>query len=76
MTKKFDKLYKTLVRKYGKEEIDKGVEAEKEHKDVVKKEEDYLKIVKAHEKEIPKKYYKELSRIEDKYNKKNKKGGK
>ncbi len=75
MTKKFDELYKKLTSQYGKSEIDDGLDVEKEHKDVVddRKPEEYLKIVNAHEKEIPKEYYKGLKKMENSYKKKSKK---
>jgi endo-1,4-beta-mannosidase len=68
MTKKFDKTYKELVKKYGKKEVDTGIDVEAEH---VQDKEERLKIASDHLEEFPT-YYKELSKMEKKL--KNKKG--
>lgn len=69
MTKQFDKLYKNLVSKFGKSEVKKGFETEKEHN---KPKEETLKIAKDHLNEFPE-YYKELSKMEKRLKKKRQK---
>lgn len=66
MTSKFDQLYNKLVSKFGKSEVKKGFETEKEHK---KPKEQTLKIAKDHLSEFPE-YYKELGKMEKKLKKK------
>jgi hypothetical protein len=69
MTKQFDKLYKNLVSKFGKSEVEKGFETEKEHH---KSKEETLKITKDHLSEFPE-YYKELGKMEKRLKKKRQK---
>ena len=69
MTSKFDQLYKKLVSKFGKSEVKKGFEIEKEHK---KPKEQTLKIAKDHLSEFPE-YYKELGKMEKRLKKKRQK---
>lgn len=69
MTKQFDKLYKKLVSRFGKSEVEKGFETEKEHH---KPKEETLKIAKDHLSEFPE-YYKELSKMEKRLKKKRQK---
>lgn len=65
MTKNFDSLYKLLVKKYGKEEVDTGIDVESEHgKDKDKQ----IKIASDHLKEFPN-YYSELKKMEKKLKK-------
>lgn len=65
MTKKFDKTYKNLVKKYGKKEVDTGIDVEAEH---VQDKEERLEIASDHLEEFPT-YYKELSKMEKKLKK-------
>lgn len=65
MTKKFDNLYKSLIKKYDKKEVDSGIEIEKEHEKDKKKR---LKIAKDHLTEFPN-YYSELKKMEKKLKK-------
>lgn len=65
MTKEFDDLYKSLVKKYGKKEVDTGIDTESEHG---KNKNQQIKIANDHLREFPK-YYKELSKMEKKLKK-------
>jgi hypothetical protein len=66
MTEKFNKEYKNLVKKYGKKEVDTGIDIESEHG---KNKERQLKIASDHLEEFPN-YYQELDKMEKKLKKK------
>jgi hypothetical protein len=66
MTKKFDKFYKSLVDKYGENQVDAGYEVEAEHG---KDGEQRLKIANDHLEEFPT-YYTALKKMEKKLQKK------
>ena len=69
MTEKFDRVYQTLISKFGKSAVKKGYDVEKEHH---KSPEETLGIAKDHLEEFPT-YYSELSKMEKKLEKKKKK---
>lgn len=66
MTSEFDKLYKSLVSKFNKKDVDVGFDIEKEHH---KEPTETLQIAKDHLDEYPD-YYKELPKMEKKLKKK------
>lgn len=62
MTPDFDKIVNSLISKYGKSEVTTGLDVEKEHDDVTKKNKvKRAKIVAAHLKEVPN-YYRKLKK--------------
>ena len=62
MTSEFDKIVKNLTSKYGKREVESGLNTEKEHDDVTKGDKtEIAKITKAHLEEEPS-YYKKLKK--------------
>jgi hypothetical protein len=62
MTSEFDKTVKDLISKYGKREVEAGLEVEKEHDDVTKGDKvKRAKIAAAHLREVPT-YYKKLKK--------------
>lgn len=62
MTKKFDSIINKLKEKYSDEEVETGLDVEKEHGDVTKgNKTQTAKIVKAHLREKPD-YYKRLKK--------------
>jgi hypothetical protein len=62
MTSEFDKIVKNLTKKYGKSEVNSGLDVEKEHNDVTHgNKADIAKITKAHLDEEPL-YYKKLKK--------------
>lgn len=62
MTPKFDKFVNDLISKYGKHEVDMGMDVEKEHDDVTHGDKlKTAKIAAAHLKERPD-YYKKLKK--------------
>jgi hypothetical protein len=66
MTSKFDKTVNDLISKYGKNEVDMGLEVEKEHDDVTKGDKvKRAKIASAHLREVPD-YYKKLKKFVEK----------
>ena len=68
MTTKFDKVYKTLVSKFGKSAVKKGYDVEKEHH---KTPEETLGIAKDHLEEFPT-YYSALYKMEKELKKRKK----
>lgn len=62
MTSEFDKTVNDLISKYGKSEVEAGLEVEKEHDDITKGDKvKRAKIAAAHLREVPT-YYKKLKK--------------